>query len=77
MIDQTKLAQAIEQTRTRLMKERAMPTIRMTQTVFDVLEDIYAELEGRYDGAPDSMTKWMGQHLTAIEEVLKNAEVTP
>lgn len=35
-----------------------------------VLEPLLEDLEDRYDGAPDSETKWMAGHITAIRKAL-------
>lgn len=31
------------------------------------IDDILTELIDRYDGAPDSPTRWMGSHIQALE----------
>ena len=34
------------------------------------VEDLLEEMEGRYDGAPDSNTRWMGEYLEALKYVM-------
>lgn len=37
-------------------------------------KEIFLELDGRYDGAEDSRTKWMGEHLTRLNLAIARAE---
>lgn len=42
--------------------------------MFEALLDVLDDLERRYDGAPDSSTKWMIRPIQAIEAVIAKAE---
>jgi hypothetical protein len=42
--------------------------------LYEALKEIYLEIDGRYDGAHDSRTLWMGEHLTRIEAAIRKAE---
>jgi hypothetical protein len=39
-------------------------------TLRHALEDIRDELESRYDGAPDSPTRWMGEYVQRFNDLL-------
>lgn len=36
---------------------------------------IFNELDGRYDGAPDSRTLWMGEHLDRLRRAIEKSGV--
>jgi hypothetical protein len=40
----------------------------------EALQAVYDDLDDRYDGAPDSLTKWMSHHIAAIHAVLDRQE---
>ncbi len=42
-----------------------------------ILRDIHEEMDGRYDGAPDSRTLWMGIHLNAIAAAVSLSATPP
>jgi hypothetical protein len=48
--------------------------IAAAPTMFEALQAIFEDLDGRYDGAPNSPTLWMGEHITRIAQALKAAE---
>ena len=41
--------------------------------MYEALNEIFNELDGRYDGAPDSRVLWMGEHITHIRAALAKA----
>jgi hypothetical protein len=41
--------------------------------MYEALNEIFNELDGRYDGAPDSRVLWMGEHITRIRAALAKA----
>jgi hypothetical protein len=41
--------------------------------LYEALKAVYLELDGRYDGAPDSRVLWMGEHITRISAALAKA----
>ncbi len=52
------------------LRPTVLKLIAQRDCMRDLLVLIRDELDDRYDGAPDSPTKWMGEHLTAINAVL-------
>lgn len=42
--------------------------------MLEASREIFLELDGRYDGAPDSRTLWMGEHLTRLRAAIAKAE---
>jgi hypothetical protein len=45
--------------------------IAIAPTMCDMLKTVLIALEDRYDGAPDSGTRWMGELIEQIETVLQ------
>lgn len=48
----------------------------LTETQVGELVELYAALEDRYDGAEDSSTRWMGEHLYNLRLILSHQGVT-
>lgn len=42
--------------------------------LISVAEAIRNELDDRYDGAPDSTTRWMGSHIFDLNKAIINAK---
>lgn len=56
---------------------RELAALRKKRVQTDLLNAAKAirdELDGRYDGAPDSHTRWMGEYLTQLGEAIARAE---
>lgn len=53
------------------MKENPDPVV---ERMAEALKEIWMELDGRYDGAPDSRVLWMGEHITRIRALLADYE---
>lgn len=46
----------------------------MTQDGINLLIGLLVELRGRYDGAPDSPTRWMGFYIEELENYVESLE---
>ena len=42
----------------------------MNRNLMHALQYLHDDLDGRYDGAPDSKTLWMGEHVETLSQIL-------
>jgi hypothetical protein len=47
--------------------------IESAPTMYAAIESILEALQDRYDGAPDSTTLWMGQHIDDLKAAIGEA----
>ena len=55
--------------------ESVLPLIAAAPALLEACQSILDELEDRYDGATDSKTLWMGEHIDQIKAAIRMAGV--